>query len=151
MFVWWAILTQQLFLWNWNYKFKPPICSGLDHYFIWFPLTPWSFNRTTRKTEQAVSVRVSERTNTSKERLLAAGCRTSQQHASVSQGLICSDNCMCCRADIEVAAQIFWVSHTFTVYWQWANQSQHLPYNARHLAGFVCWLVACLLSVPVTW
>ena len=26
-------------------------------------------------------------------------------------------------------------SHTVTVYWNWANQSQHWPYNARHLAG----------------
>ena len=28
-------------------------------------------------------------------------CLKSRQHASVSQGRICSDNCTCCRAEIE--------------------------------------------------
>ena len=35
--------------------------------------------------------------------LLFAGCLTSQQHASVSQGRICSDNLTCCHTEIEVA------------------------------------------------
>ena len=35
------------------------------------------------------------------------GCLTSQQHASVSQGRICSDNCTCCHTEIEVADQTF--------------------------------------------
>ena len=34
---------------------------------------------------------------------LFVGCLTSQQQASVSQGRICSDNCTCCHAEIEVA------------------------------------------------
>ena len=34
-------------------------------------------------------------------------CLTSQQHASVSQGRICSDNFTCCHTEIEVADQIF--------------------------------------------
>ena len=34
-------------------------------------------------------------------------CLTSQQHASVSQGRICSDNFMCCHTEIEVADQTF--------------------------------------------
>ena len=37
--------------------------------------------------------------------LLFVGRLTSQQHASVSQGRICSDNFMCCHTDIEVAEQ----------------------------------------------
>ena len=32
---------------------------------------------------------------------------TSQQHASVSRGRICSDNCMRCHTEIEVADQTF--------------------------------------------
>ena len=36
-----------------------------------------------------------------------AGCLMSQQHASVSQGWIYSDNCMCCHTEIEVADQTF--------------------------------------------
>ena len=32
-----------------------------------------------------------------------AGCLMSQQHASVSQGWICSDNSTCCHTEIEVA------------------------------------------------
>ena len=35
------------------------------------------------------------------------GCLTSQQHASVSQGRICSDNFTCCRTEIEVADPTF--------------------------------------------
>ena len=34
---------------------------------------------------------------------LLAGCLTSQQHASVSQGWICSENLTCCHTEIEVA------------------------------------------------
>ena len=35
------------------------------------------------------------------------GCLTSQQHASVSQGRICSDNFTCCHAEMEVADLTF--------------------------------------------
>ena len=35
------------------------------------------------------------------------GCLTSQQHAGVSQGRICSDNFTCCHTEIEVADQTF--------------------------------------------
>ena len=38
---------------------------------------------------------------------LLVGCLTSQQHASVSQGRICSDNFTCCHTEIEVAHQTF--------------------------------------------
>ena len=38
---------------------------------------------------------------------LLVGCLTSQQHASVSQGRICSDNCTCCHTETEVADQTF--------------------------------------------
>ena len=38
---------------------------------------------------------------------LLVGCLTSQQHASVSQGRICSDNCTCCHTEIEVADPTF--------------------------------------------
>ena len=34
-------------------------------------------------------------------------CLTSQQHASISQGRIYSDNCKCCHIEIEVADQTF--------------------------------------------
>ena len=39
--------------------------------------------------------------------LLFVGCLTSQQHASVSQGRICSDNFTCCHTEIEAADQTF--------------------------------------------
>ena len=38
---------------------------------------------------------------------LFVGCLTSQQHASVSQGRICSDNFTCCHTEIEVADPTF--------------------------------------------
>ena len=41
------------------------------------------------------------------QRDLFVGCLRSQQHASVSQGRICSDNFTCCHTEIEVADQTF--------------------------------------------
>ena len=46
---------------------------------------------------------------------LLVGCLTSQQHASVSQGRICTDNFTCCHTEIEAADQTF-PSHPVTVY-----------------------------------
>ena len=42
-----------------------------------------------------------------KIQLLVVGCLTSQQHASASQGRICSDNSTCCHTEIEAADQTF--------------------------------------------
>ena len=39
--------------------------------------------------------------------LLFVGCLTSQQHASVSQGRVCSDTFTCCHTEIEFADQTF--------------------------------------------
>ena len=41
-----------------------------------------------------------------------AGCLTFQQHVSVSQGRICSDNFTCCHAEIEVAGQTFYLTQS---------------------------------------
>ena len=38
---------------------------------------------------------------------LFVDCLTSQQHASVSQGRICTDNFTCCHTEIEAADQTF--------------------------------------------
>ena len=43
---------------------------------------------------------------------LFLGCLTSQQHASVSQGRICSDNFTCCHTEIEVADHTFYLSQS---------------------------------------
>ena len=43
---------------------------------------------------------------------LFIGCLTSQQHASVSQGWICSDNSTCCHTEIEVADQAFYLTQS---------------------------------------
>ena len=42
--------------------------------------------------------------------LLFVGCLTSQQHAGVSQGRICSDNFTCCHTEIEVADPTFYIT-----------------------------------------
>ena len=39
-------------------------------------------------------------------------CFTFQQHASVSQGRICTDNFTCCHIEIEVADQTFYLTHS---------------------------------------
>ena len=44
--------------------------------------------------------------------LLFAGCLTSQQHASVSQGRICSDRFTCCHTEIEVADPTFYLTQS---------------------------------------
>ena len=41
---------------------------------------------------------------------LFVGCLTSQQHASVSQGRICSDNFTCCHTETDVADQTFYLT-----------------------------------------
>ena len=43
---------------------------------------------------------------------LLVGCLTSQQHDSVSQGRICSDNCTCCYTEIQVAAKTFYLTQS---------------------------------------
>ena len=40
---------------------------------------------------------------------LLLGCLTSKQHASASQGPICSDNFTCCHTEIQVADQTFYL------------------------------------------
>ena len=44
--------------------------------------------------------------------LLFVSCLTTQQHASVSQGRICSDSCTCCHTEIEVADQTFYLTQS---------------------------------------
>ena len=44
---------------------------------------------------------------TGEEVCLLVGCLTSQQHASVSQGRICTDNFTCCHTEIEAADPTF--------------------------------------------
>ena len=44
-------------------------------------------------------------------RLLVA-CLTAQQHASVSQGRICTDKFTCCHTEIEVADQTFYLTQS---------------------------------------
>ena len=43
---------------------------------------------------------------------LLVGCLTSQQHASVSQGRIYSDNFTCCHTEIEVADHTFYLTQS---------------------------------------
>ena len=43
---------------------------------------------------------------------LLVGCLTSQQHASVSQRRICSDNFTCCHTEIQVADQTFYLTQS---------------------------------------
>ena len=40
------------------------------------------------------------------------GCLTSQQHASVSQGRVCTDNFTCCHTEVEVVDQTFYLTQS---------------------------------------
>ena len=44
--------------------------------------------------------------------MLFVGCLTPQQHASVSQGQICSDNFTCGHTEIQVADQTFYLTQS---------------------------------------
>ena len=44
--------------------------------------------------------------------ILFVGCLTSQQHASVSQGRICSNNFTCCHTEIEAADPTFYLTQS---------------------------------------
>ena len=44
--------------------------------------------------------------------VLLVGCLSSQQHASVSQGRICTDNFTCCHTEIEAADQTFYLTQS---------------------------------------
>ena len=43
---------------------------------------------------------------------LLVGCLTAQQHASVSQARICSDNFTCCHTEVEAADQTFYLTQS---------------------------------------
>ena len=43
---------------------------------------------------------------------LLVACLTSKQHARVSQGRTCTDNCMCCHIEIEVPDQTFYLTQS---------------------------------------
>ena len=66
--------------------------------------------------------------------LLFVACLMSQQHASITQGRIWSDNFTCCHTGIEVADHTFYV--TQSQYTDTGPTSPNRwPYNARRLAG----------------
>ena len=54
--------------------------------------------------------------------LLFVGCLTSQQHACVSQGQICPDDCTYCHTEIEIADQTFYL-----IQLQCTDQGQPTP------------------------
>ena len=61
------------------------------------------------RTSRSRSARLNTR---SRRRVLLVGCLTSQQHASVSQGRMCSDDFTCCHTEIVAADQIFYLTQS---------------------------------------
>ena len=61
--------------------------------------------------------------------LLVVGCLASPQHASISQGRICSHNCTHCHTEIEDANQTFYLTQS-----QYTDTGPIRPYDARRLA-----------------
>ena len=64
---------------------------------------------TERQRQTETDRQTDRQTETETERLLV-GCLTSQQH--VSPGRVCSDNCMCCHTDTEVADPTFYLTQS---------------------------------------
>ena len=61
---------------------------------------------------QRMATPVRQRTHPSQDVCWLVGCLTSQQHASVSQGRICSDNFTCCHTEIEAADQTIYLTRS---------------------------------------
>ena len=61
-----------------------------------------------------IGIRVLRRSPQVLEILVLVGCLTSHQHASVSQGRICSDKFTCCHTEMQIADQTFY--HTQSQY-----------------------------------
>ena len=72
--------------------------------------------------------------------LLFVGCLTSQQHESVSQGRICSDNFTCCHTEIEVADPTLHLTQSQYTDTGHTSPSTDPIMPARHLAG---WPLEC--------
>ena len=69
-----------------------------------------------------------------KGKVLLVACFTSQQHASVSQEWICSDNCTCCNTLKEVVDRTFYLTQSqYTDTGPTSPRAE--PYKARRLAG----------------
>ena len=62
-----------------------------------------SSNNSSDKSRRAAA----QKGKTTRTIVLFVGCLTSQQHASVFQGRICTDNFTCCHTEIEAADQTF--------------------------------------------
>ena len=64
--------------------------------------------------------------------LFLVGCLTSQQHASVSQGRICSDNFTFCHTEIEVADQTLHITQSqYTDTGPTSPSTDHITPGAR--------------------
>ena len=67
---------------------------------------------------------------------LFLACLTSQQHASVSQGRICTDNFTCCHTEIGAADPTFHLTQSqYTDTGPTSPSADPIKYNARRLAG----------------
>ena len=66
--------------------------------------------------------------------MLFVDCLTSQQHASASQGGICSDNFTCCHTEAEAADQTFYLTQSQYNDTRPTSPSAD-PINAKRLAG----------------
>ena len=98
-------------------KAKQCQLSATDKYSILkFNALDQRLNEARKTTNTRVSPKTNEQTNgkrvgvTHRPALfvcLFVGCLTSQQHDSVSQGRICTDNFTCCHTEIEAADQVF--------------------------------------------
>ena len=53
-----------------------------------------------------------ENYNVRRKDCLLVGCLTSQQHANVSQGRICTDNFTCCHTEIEAVDPTFYLTQS---------------------------------------
>ena len=77
------------------------------------PFLPYSYNKEeSRCSDLPASNTMSNIILIRYDACLLVACLTSQQHARVSQGQICWDNCTCCHTETEVADQTFYLTQS---------------------------------------
>ena len=89
------------------------LCAGAqqnttDHKVCIWAVSHLSINKNVLKMCDQYAIGITH----SVSRGLFVGCLTSQQHAGVSQGRVCSDNFKCCHTETDVADQTFHLTHS---------------------------------------
>ena len=93
-----------------SFKFRYQIIMTLRGSILDFVQSTYCVTNCLQNADSHGTLQYEHGTQLSQYVCLFVGCLMSQQHASVSQGRICSDNFTCCHTEIEAADQTFYLT-----------------------------------------